>query len=298
MTPMNKNQLLRKIRQIFFWPIEAIFVYVLFAVASILPVSISSAILGLLLQILAPLTPWHQRAKRNLNHAMPELSGVEKLNILKKMWNNLGRVLGEYPHIESLVNKGYVEFYGLQKIEKLQVGGFLIGAHIGNWEIGPLAAINVNKKVAAIYRPLNNPFLASLLSRRQKAYRGDIYKKGREAALGMVSALRKGQMMCLLVDQQLREGINVPFFGHSARTSISHIKIAIKKQVPIFYMRTERLTGCKLRVTISGPINVPKKADEKTILAIATEINEEIENWIRTAPDQWFWPHRRWGKLI
>ena len=60
--------------------------------------------------------------------------------------------------------------------------------------------------------------------------------------------------MCLLVDQQLREGISVPFFGHPARTSISHIKIAIKKNVPIMYMRTERLHGCRFRVTISAPI--------------------------------------------
>jgi lauroyl/myristoyl acyltransferase len=29
---------------------------------------------------------------------------------------------------------------------------------------------------------------------------------------------------------------------------------------------------------------------------LATEINAEIERWIRAAPDQWFWPHRRWGK--
>jgi lauroyl/myristoyl acyltransferase len=33
-------------------------------------------------------------------------------------------------------------------------------------------------------------------------------------------------------------------------------------------------------------------------LALATEINHEIENWIRANPEQWFWPHRRWGKNI
>jgi len=152
--------------------------------------------------------------------------------------------------------------------------------------------------VAAIYRPLNNPLLSGLLHRRQETYGGDIYRKGREAALGMVSALRKGQMMCLLVDQQLREGISVPFFGHPARTSISHIKIAVKKQVPLFYMRTERLGTCRFRVTISPPITLPDTADDAAVLALAAEINHEIESWIRTTPEQWFWPHRRWGKNI
>ena len=223
---------------------------------------------------------------------------AEKDRILRAMWRNLGRVIGEYPHINSIVNKGWVEFVGLEHLKTLEGGGFLIGAHIGNWEFGPFAALTTGKKVAAIYRPLNNPRLSGLLHRRQETYGGDMYRKGREAALGMVSALRKGQMMCLLVDQQLREGIWVPFFGHPARTSISHIKIAVKKQVPLFYMRTKRLGACRFRVTISPPITLPDTADDAAVLALATEINHEIENWIRTAPEQWFWPHRRWGKKI
>ena len=158
--------------------------------------------------------------------------------------------------------------------------------------------LKTGKTVAAIYRPLNNPLLSSLLHRRQETYGGNIYRKGREAALGMVTALRKGQIMCLLVDQQLREGLAVPFFGHPARTSISHIKIAIKKQAPLFFMRTERLDRCRFRVTISPPLTLPQTADNEAVLEIATRINAEIEGWIRQKPEQWFWPHRRWGKSI
>ena len=157
-------------------------------------------------------------------------------------------------------------------------GVFLSVACFGNWECGPFAAWTLGKKVAAIYWPLNNPLLSCLLHRRQETYGGDIYRKGREAALGMVGALRKGQMMCLLVDQQLREGISVPFFGHPARTSISHIKIAVKKQVPLFYMRTERLGACRSRVSISPPITLPATADDPAALALATDITHQIGN--------------------
>ena len=47
----------------------------------------------------------------------------------------------------------------------------------------------------------------------------------------MVSALRR-EVMCLLVDQQLREGMAVPFFGHPAQTLTSHV-VAIRKKVPL-----------------------------------------------------------------
>ena len=288
----------RRLRQVFLWPVEALFGFGLFHFARLLPVTFASAAMGTLLAVFAPFTPWHSRARRNLTYAMPSLNNTEIESILNAMWRNLGRVIGEYPHINAIVKKGRVEFIGLEHIRDLTEGGFLIGAHIGNWEFGPFAALSTGKKVAAIYRPLNNPLLSSLLHRRQETYGGDIYRKGREAALGMVTALRKGQMMCLLVDQQLREGIAVPFFGHPAHTSISHIKIAIKKQVPLFYMRTERLDNCWFRVTISPPLQLPKTSDDEAVLKIATTINAEIEGWIRQTPDQWFWPHRRWGKNI
>ena len=298
MEMMVKKYLRRYLRQILFWPLEALVGFCLFYFSRLLPTSFASATMGALLGIFAPFTPWHRRAFRNLSHAMPTLDDVEKRQILNEMWWNLGRVIGEYPHINDIVKKGWVEFVGLDNIQAHDNGGFLIGAHIGNWEFGPFAALSRGKKVAAIYRPLNNPLLSSLLHRRQQTYGGDMFQKGREAAFGMVSALRKGQLMCLLVDQQLREGMDVPFFGHPARTSISHIKIAIKKKVPLFYMRTERLNGCRFRVTISPPLYLPNKADDVTVLAMATRINKEIEGWIRQNPEQWFWPHRRWGKNI
>jgi KDO2-lipid IV(A) lauroyltransferase len=197
-----------------------------------------------------------------------------------------------------MVGLGRIEFEGLQNLRGLDGGAILVGAHIGNWELGPYAALQEGHKVAAIYRPLNNQLLAWLLARRQANYGGDIYRKGREAALGMVSTLRKGQVMCLLVDQQLREGMAVPFFGHPAQTSISHVKLAIKKKVPLIYMRTRRLSGSRFRVSISPPITLPDEYHDEPVLAVASEINLTIEGWIRETPEQWFWPHRRWGKDI
>ena len=146
----------RYARRIFIWPIEAGLVFLLFFTARLLPVTIASAGLGYFLGFIGPFTPWQARARRNLTLALPHLDQQAQTAILKKMWNNLGRVLGEYPHIRRLAKTNRVEFVGLDHLHALHGGGFLIGAHIGNWEVGPLAALSVGKKVAAIYRPLNN----------------------------------------------------------------------------------------------------------------------------------------------
>ena len=290
--------LLRAARQIFIWPLEALIVLSLYGLARALPLPVASAIMGMLFGLIGPLTPWQARARRNLALAMPELTTAEQSRILAGMWRNFGRVIGEFPHVHRMVRLGRIRFEGQEHLQGLEGGAILIGAHIGNWELGPFAALAAGHKVAAIYRPLNNRLLSGLLERRQANYGGDIFRKGREAALGMVSALRKGQVMCLLVDQQLREGMPVPFFGHPAQTSISHVKVAIRKKVPLMYMRTERLGGSRFRIHISPPIALPDRDDDATILAVASQINAEIEGWIRAAPEQWFWPHRRWGKIL
>ena len=118
----------------------------------------------------------------------PRLDHQAQTAILKKMWDNLGRMLGEYPHIGRLITTDRVEFVGLDHLQALRGGGFLIVAHIGTWEVGPLAALSVGKKVAAIYRPLNNPLLAGLLERRQKHY-GGIYHRARGGTA--LTAIRK-----------------------------------------------------------------------------------------------------------
>ena len=290
--------LVRTVRKVFIWPLEAGLVVLIFGAARLLPLPVASAAMGGLFAVIGPLTPWQGRAARNMKLAMPEMTDAERRRVLASMWRNLGRVIGEFPHVHRMVGLGRIEFEGLENLRGLDGGAILVGAHIGNWELGPYAALQEGHKVAAIYRPLNNQLLAWLLARRQANYGGDIYRKGREAALGMVSTLRKGQVMCLLVDQQLREGIAVPFFGHPAQTSISHVKLAIKKRVPLIYMRTRRLAGSRFRVSISPPITLPDKDDDDQVLAVASVINRTIEGWIRETPEQWFWPHRRWGKDI
>jgi lauroyl/myristoyl acyltransferase len=51
-------------------------------------------------------------------------------------------------------------------------------------------------------------------------------------------------------------------------------------------------------VTISAPIALPLDSSDETVLGVATAINQELATWIAAQPDQWFWPHRRWGKDI
>ena len=259
------------------WPIEAVIVALLFGLLAVLPVGLASYCLGRLFIWLGPLTPWHKRAAEQMNLALPNHQQTDKQLWLTEMWDNLGRTTAEFIKTRQMLDKGYIQFEGLHHLDGHE-GGFVIGAHLGNWEalsmLGPATGI----RTGLIYRPLNNPYVSVLLRRRARSAEADIYEKGRQAAMGMISTLRKGGFMLILADQQLREGETVPFFGYPAQTAIAHIKLAAKTGKPIFMAQTVRTSGCQIKVRLFAPRHVPKTADDATCRAIAEQINQQFED--------------------
>src|SRR5262249_33070946 len=55
-----------------------------------------------LLRRLGPLFPEHRTGRANLAAAFPEKSAAEIEEILRGVWDNLGRVAAEYPHLDRL----------------------------------------------------------------------------------------------------------------------------------------------------------------------------------------------------
>ncbi len=281
------------------WPTEAILLFLALVTLRIIPIDIASAITGWLGSKIGPFTGWHKRAESNLLLAMPELSEERRHEILSAMWWNLGRNIGEFPHTFSLMNSPQrVIIEGLEKVAKCERGSIIVGAHQANWEVIPTILRRLQRKSGIVYRPLNNPFANFLVQKRQKYLNAEFFLKGRKAATGMLSTIESNGIIALLIDQQLREGRMVPFFGVPAKTPIAHIKIAAKLQIKIFPVETIRTKGAFFKMIIHEPIMIKKKASEEEIFALAKEINELFESWIKKRPEQWLWPHRRWGKIL
>ena len=98
-------------------------------------------------------------------------------------------------------------------------------------------------------------------------------------------------------DQKFNQGIAVPFFGHDAMTAPGPTRMALKYDVPILPVSTERTGPAQFRVTFHDPIEVSRTGNLKEdIRATVENINAFVEARVRATPDQWFWMHRRWPK--
>jgi len=279
---------------------EAAVAALFFAAMRTLPIDAASRLGGALARLVGPRLGVSQRARRNLAAALPELSAVERETVLRGMWDNLGRVAAEYPHlcrIRVFEPDGRVETRGLENLDVAIRAGrpvILFGAHLGNWEIAALAAGQYGMDVAQIYRAANNP----LVDRTVARFRGsgsEFIPKGAVASRRALAALRRGGHLTLLVDQKLNDGIPVPFFGRPAMTAPALALLALHFDCTVLPVRVERLQGPRFRLTICPPLPLPRSGDRTAdVAALMGTVNRTLESWIRERPDQWFWVHSRW----
>src|ERR1051325_11448712 len=120
--------------------IEAGAAALFFSAMRALPLDIASAIGGGLARWIGPRLGVSNRARRNLHAAIPELSGTQIEAIVRGMWDNLGRVAAEYPHLRHIrvfPPDGRVETLGIEHLDQALADGrrvILFGGHLGNWE--------------------------------------------------------------------------------------------------------------------------------------------------------------------
>ncbi len=298
----DRSAVARRLRRYLLYPAEAAAIHLLYHVIAVLPVDWASALGGWLGRGIGPWLPFSRRALTNLRRALPDLPDSRHREILQGMWDNLGRVMAEHPHLEHLWNdqaQGRIEVVGAEHLPRPAEGRhqpcLMFSGHLANWELLPIGASRYGLTLTSIYRRPNNPLIQDLMTAGRRAGQGRLVPKGRDGARAIVAALAEGGTVAMLVDQKMNDGIPVAFFGRPAMTAPAVAQLALKFRCPVLPTRTERLGGARFRLTVLPPIPLPdsgnRAADIRTLM---TQVNGLLESWIRERPDQWLWLHKRW----
>jgi KDO2-lipid IV(A) lauroyltransferase len=261
----------------------------------------ASAVGGWIARTIGPRLGITRRARRNLARALPGLDQAAQDRVLAEMWDNLGRVVGEFPHLKTMdayTPDAAIQATGLEHVDAALARGkplIFYSGHFGNWEVAALAAALYGLKLAAIYRAANNPLVDRMMIDLRRDLGADPIPKGAQGARKILGAIKAGQSLCMLVDQKMNDGIAVPFFGRDAMTAPAIAELALRYDCSVLPARVERLPGSRFQVTVFPPHELPASGDKAAdVLALMTGINLTVEGWIRARPGHWFWLHRRW----
>jgi KDO2-lipid IV(A) lauroyltransferase len=288
-------------RRVVTQPLEAAVAFLFYVFFRLLPLDWASVIGGFLGRTLGPILPASRRARRNLAMAFPDKPDAERATILSAMWDNLGRVAGEVPHLARL--KVYeaasrVDVRGAEALDAIRDAGkpvMMFGGHFANWEILPYVVAQRGVALDFAYRQANNPYVERLYQAIRKPAGGGLVPKGAAGARQMLKAIDAGRSLGFLIDQKMNDGIAVPFFGCDAMTATAMADFALRCASPVVPVMVERLAGAHFRVTVCPPLEVALSGERHVdVAAIMTAVNATLEDWIRARPAQWLWLHNRW----
>lgn len=269
--------------------IEAAIVHIFMAVFKILPPETASNLGGWIARSLGPHLAVNRRAIKNLKACFPDKSPAEIGTIIKGMWDNLGRLFAEYPHLEHIATTR-TEFVGREHFKLISTPSILIAGHLANWEIAATTFFVHGTTMDLIYRAPNNPAVDRIL-KVMRSLNGKIatHPKSRTGMRQVVEGLKANHNLGILIDQKYNPGVEASFFGQPAMTSPAFVQLAQKYDCPVYPVRVERLHGCNFRVTVHPPLDTRRDTVE-----LIADAHAYLENWITERPEQWIWLHRRW----
>ncbi|MGH7797042.1 MAG: lysophospholipid acyltransferase family protein [Candidatus Binatia bacterium] len=260
---------------------------------------------GRALAHIAYLVNWKLRriGERNLELAFPEMGQRERSRLLRGSIVNLGRHLGEFSRCSRVTPETLrktIDCEGLDNLDAARAlgrGVIMFTGHLGAWEMISLTLSAFGYPFNFLVRRIKNPAIERLIENTRTRFGNRTIDK-RSAARAMLTTLRRGGMLGLLVDINVMrdKGIFVDFFGVPASTTFMAAKLALRTGaavVPVFAPWEDRRQ--RFVMYIGAPLTIDRSGDEEEdIRQLTSRFTKTVEDYIRRYPDQWLWIHKRW----
>jgi KDO2-lipid IV(A) lauroyltransferase len=262
---------------------------------------------GGVMRRIGPWLPEHRVGRANLAAAFPEKSPIEIEEILRGVWENLGRVSAEFAHIDRLWDYDYATRRPGRIMDaddttaigqRLRDDGkpaLVFAAHLANWELAAVSAHNFGIDSTVLYRKPNLKALSDEIVRLRRGCMGTLVHTSMDAPSRLLDALQRGSHVAILVDQYNVQGVDVSFFGRRTKANPLIARLARNIECPIHGIRVVRHPGNRFRLELTEAIDPPRDVAGKIDVARTMQvITDVVEGWVREHPEQWLWVHRRW----
>ena len=282
---------------------EFITVITLFFIFKIIGLKNASNLGGMIGKFFGPLFRSKSITKKNIKIGLGEISKENEKEIINGMWSNIGRTFAEYVFLKDFkfnkINFNHVEINGtkyLDEIKKNNQSVIFYSGHFANFELMAMELDKFGIKCATIYRPLNNFFLNPVMEYlRMKYICPNQIPKGRMGMREIISKMKNGYSIALMVDQRVSEGPREVFFNKPAHTTTIPAQLSLKYDSKLVPISLERKEGIKFIMTIHEPYKVKKTGyEDQDTKNITLKINQILEKMIIKNPKQWIWSHNRW----
>jgi len=257
------------------------------------------------LRMAGPWLPEHKIGRANLTAAFPEKSPAEIDAILRGVWDNLGRVVAEFAHVDRLCegdpeDRPFMSYTPgtADRFKRLRDDGkpaLVFASHLANWELPAVVAHADGLDTLVLYRRPNLSAVADVVIDIRKDHMGELVPTTMMAPMRLARALEANRHVAILVDQHYVRGVDVMFFGRRCKANPLVAMLAREAECAIHGTRVIRLPHGLFQADLTEPIVPARDADGKIdVQGTMQVITTVVEGWVREHPEQWLWLHRRW----
>jgi len=274
------------------------------ALVGLLPLRAAQALGRALGRAAFHLAPGERRkALATLSVAFPEMTDEARLELVRSCFGHLGRVALEMAvaprlgnRLERLVDVSGAALTRIQEAHARGKGVVCVTAHLGNWELHGARVARHGFPLSVVGKENVDPRLTRLMERSRAAGGMRTLWRGQPGvAVSMLRALRKGELLGMLIDQDTNvQNVFVPFFGRPAATPRAAADLVLRTGAAALVFLNHRGDDGVYRTT-TEEVEVPRTGDdERDAVELTARMTERIEAAIRAHPEQWVWMHQRW----
>jgi len=241
-------------------------------------------------------------AQGNLRRAFDgQLSPGAIGGLVRSTFINLGRTVVETCRIPKIDQENCRQFIAIEgyehflKAKERGKGVIYITAHLGSWELLPLASALMGEPLYIVARPLNNRLLDRAINHLRAVWGTRVLAKKR-AMPTLVRALHRGESIGILMDQNTtwEEGVFVDFFGLPACTPLAPALLALRTDASVLPAAIFRRGRDRHWIVVGEEISLIRTGRLKEdLVANTAAFTRAIEAFVRREPAQWLWVHRR-----
>jgi Kdo2-lipid IVA lauroyltransferase/acyltransferase len=228
----------------------------------------------------------------------PEIRKMRRANFIQ-----LARSAMELPSLFRMNDRNVDSYVTIENARYLTdeiakgKGVLALTAHLGNWEMMSLATpLKLGLDVHALVRPLDHAPMGRIITELRTRAGNKLIDKDKSAGT-VKDLLAENNIIAILLDQNASwyEGVYVRFFDRVACANKGMAMLALLCDVPVIPLFNFRGKDGRYRVIFEKPLTLHKTGDfEHDVIENTRLFTQVIEKYVRMAPDNWLWVHRRW----
>ena len=228
-----------------------------------------------------------RRAAQNHRRLNPGLDAIAAERLAKRSFHEYVSMIVDSIWADAMGNPEImrrVHVVGRENLDVGERGGILTISHFGNWDIAASAALALGLPMTTVMAQIISPALTEMvaLSRHMKGL--ELYTP-RQAARGLLRALRRGRYVALMADvPEAGPTVVVPYCGGRVSFSAVPARLALATGAAMLPVACWRESDHWV-LEIHPPVQVDPGDGDAELMARVAQV---LEPAVRQRPEQWY----------